>query len=89
MNNEAIFKTFQDTDRNKKITTEQLGERVYNDILDDTLSVEDLGNAIYNVFKNCSSMEQFIAANNMLIAVCGYSVDSIIGQITECKEECR
>lgn len=60
--------------------TTQLGDLFMSEVLNDDESNEAKGEAMFNAYFNVSE-EGKEAIDNMLIAVCGYSFDSLINKI--------
>lgn len=59
----------------------KLGEFFYDMIQSDDNEIYDMGKDIIHVIKTCKTKEEFNAANEMLKAVCGYGLSSIIDEI--------
>lgn len=66
--------------------SEKLGEVVYDEVFDGNPTTE-IGKYVLLTFKQCETERDFKIANNMLCAVCGWNLDSIIEKIKERDKE--
>lgn len=62
---------------------DKMGETVYDFIEEDDNSTYDMGKAIINVITDCETQQELDIADNMLTAICGYNLDSIMTKIEE------
>jgi len=59
----------------------KLGETFVDAYMEDSNSSYEISKSIIAVFDNCKTEREFEMADRMLIAVCGYSIESLIDQI--------
>lgn len=62
---------------------DKLGEVFWDAMTEDDNTTYDMAKGIVAVFANCSSKKEFEAADDMLAAVCGYNMESLIQIIKE------
>lgn len=65
----------------------KLGETFFDAVMEDDNTTYEMAKSIIATFSNCNSKKEFEAANSMLIAVCGYSFETLIGRIKERDEQ--
>lgn len=72
----------------EKITnfTDKLGENFFDAIMEDDNSTYDMGRGIVSAFSDCRTEREFEVANNMLMATCGYSFETLVERIEELDE---
>lgn len=66
---------------------DKIGEIVFDEINEDDNSTKDMGKYIMLAFKDCKTEDEFKSANQMLIAVCGWSFESLIEKIKKRDEK--
>lgn len=59
---------------------ENFGDIVYSAFMDSENSLEDISDDILAVFSSCKTENELKLADNMLIAITGYSLDSLLKQ---------
>ena len=60
---------------------EKLGETIYDCFEEDDNFTCEIGKSVLSVIENCKTKAEFDSANNMLMALCGYSFNSILNNI--------
>ncbi|RHO95784.1 hypothetical protein DW019_11060 [Clostridium sp. AF37-5] len=66
---------------------DKLGENFYDAIQEDDNLTIDMARGILHAFSDCKTEREFQVANNMLIGVCGYSIQTLIERIKELDED--
>lgn len=61
--------------------TEKLGEVLIEAIEEDDNYSYEMAKGVHTVLINCKTEEEFSVANNMLIAICGYSIETLMERI--------
>lgn len=61
----------------------KLGEVLYDAIQEDDNYACDMAEGVMNVINMCSTSEEFSIADAMLIAVCGYSIETLVEEIKD------
>ncbi len=61
----------------------KLGETFYDAVQEDDNFTYDMAKGIIKVFNHCDTKEKFEIADAMLIAVCGYSFETLLERIKE------
>lgn len=62
---------------------DKLGETVYDFISEEDNFTHEIGKYVLNVFCNCKTNEELEIADNMLIAICGYGIETVMDKIQE------
>lgn len=62
---------------------DKLGETFNDMYMEDDNSTYEVAKSIINVFDSCKTDRDFEMANRMLVAICGWSITSIINKIEE------
>lgn len=57
---------------------DKLAETVLDAIMEDDNSCYEIARGIWRTFENCQTDREFEIAEQMLIAICGYSLESLI-----------
>lgn len=77
---ENVKKELMDTEH----ICDKLGETIYDMIQGEDNSTYEMGKSVYDVFARlCTTEEQKIVANRMLIAICGWSIETVLKKIQE------
>ena len=63
--------------------TDKLGETFFDELMNDNNFSYEMAKSIIITFDQCSTEEEFQAANKMLIAICGYGIDTLIDKVVE------
>lgn len=66
---------------------EELGNALYDAFMEDDNYLYDIGRSILHVFDMCETEKDVEIADNMLIAVCGYSIETLMNRIEEGGDE--
>lgn len=66
---------------------DKLGEIIYEEIDSVGNSTTEMGKGLYNVITNCKTEEELKIANDMLIAICGWSISTIMENIEKLDAE--
>lgn len=61
----------------------KLGEVLYDAIQEDDNYTCDMAEGVINVINMCSTPEEFSIADAMLIAICGYSIETLVEEIKD------
>lgn len=61
----------------------KLGEVFYDAIQEDDNYTCDMAKGVINVINMCSTPEEFSIADTMLIAICGYSIETLVEEIKD------
>ena len=61
----------------------KLGEVIWDAILEEDNTNVEIAKSVLSVFDNCNSIEEIKIADRMLIAICGYSIKTLIEEIEE------
>ncbi|MEE1255970.1 MAG: hypothetical protein UHN47_05605 [Lachnospiraceae bacterium] len=61
--------------------TDKVGELIFEEINDVGNSTTEMGKGVYNVLSNCKTEEELKIANDMLIAICGWSISTILENV--------
>lgn len=69
--------------REIKNIVNKLGEIIYEEIDSMDNSVKDIGKYTLNVLLECKTEDELKIANNMLIAICGWSIETLLKKIKE------
>lgn len=79
MNRETLNSAYAEIDnfRNK------LGETFFDAVMEEDNFTYEMAKGIISTFSSCNSKKEFEAANNMLIAICGYSFETLVERIKE------
>lgn len=67
--------------------SDKLGEIVYDTFNEVDNFTSDVGKSIVSVFNGCETEREFKIANDMLIAICGWSLYSLIVKIKKRDED--
>ncbi|MBR2401258.1 MAG: hypothetical protein IKB01_00625 [Lachnospiraceae bacterium] len=62
---------------------DKLGEILVEELFKEDNTGYEMAKSIMSVFDSCDTKEKFKAADGMLIAICGWSIDSLIEQIKQ------
>ena len=62
---------------------DKLGETFFDAVMEDDNTTYEMAKGIISVFGDCNTETEFEVANNMLMAVCGYSFESLVEKIKE------
>lgn len=62
---------------------DKLGEMVLDAVMEDDNSCYEMAKGIFGTFENCQTDREFEIAEQMLIAICGYSLESLVEKIQE------
>lgn len=65
---------------------DKLGEIIYDKMFDENPTTE-IGKYVFLTLKECKTDRDFKIANDMLSAICGWNLDSLIEMIRERDEE--
>lgn len=65
----------------------KLGETIYDCIQEDNNFTSDMGKYALGVIMECATQRELDIANNMLIAITGYSIESILETIEKRERE--
>ena len=68
---------------NMEDVREKLGEQIYDCIQENDNFTCDIGKYVFNEIMECNTQRELDIVNNMLIAITGYSIKSIIAKIIE------
>ena len=60
-----------------------MGEVLYDAIQEDDNYTCDMAEGVINVINMCSTPEEFSIADAMLIAICGYSIETLVEEIKD------
>ena len=63
--------------------TEKFGETFFDAIMEDDNFTYEMSKSIISVFCSCKTERDFEVANNMLVACCGYSFETLAKRIQE------
>lgn len=67
---------------------DKLGETFFNAVMEDDNTTYEMAKGIISVFSSqCNTKKEFEVANSMLIAVCGYSFETLVDKIKERDEQ--
>ena len=61
----------------------KLGETFFDAVMEEDNFTYEMAKGIISTFSSCNSKKEFEAANNMLIAICGYSFETLVERIKE------
>lgn len=75
-------KIFEDAYNEINHFSEKIGEVVYDEVFDGNPTTE-IGKYVVLTFKECETERDFKIANDMLCAITGWNLDSIIERIKE------
>lgn len=90
MNKEVLNSAYAEIDNFR----DKLGEVFFDAVMEEDNSTYEMSKSIIATFSNCNSKKEFEAANSMLMAVCGYSFETLVQRIKErdrkgfCWESC-
>ncbi len=65
----------------------KLGQIFYDAVQEDDNFTSDMAKSILQVFYKCETEKDFEIADGMLIAICGYSFETLLQKIKEKDEE--
>ena len=60
---------------------DKLGEAFFDAIMEEDNTSYEMAKGIINVFSECNTQRDFELANHMLMAICGYSFESLTEKI--------
>lgn len=84
MNKETLNKAYAEIEHFR----DKLGENFYDAIQEDDNSTYEMAKGIISVFSSmCNSEKEFDIANAMLIAICGYSFETLVERIKKLDAE--
>lgn len=83
MNRETLNSAYAEIDNFR----DKLGETFFDAVMEEDNSTYEMAKGIISTISSCNSKKEFEAANNMLIAVCGYSFETLVGRIKERDEQ--
>ena len=66
---------------------DKLGEIVFDEINADDNFTCEIGKQIIFTFNQCKTEKEFQVANDMLIAICGWSFDTVVDKIKKLDAE--
>lgn len=67
---------------------DKLGETFFDAVMEDDNTTYEMAKGIISVFSSqCNTKKEFEVANSMLIAVCGYSFETLVARIKERDEQ--
>lgn len=85
MNKEILSSAYTDVDN----FIDKLGETFFDAVMEDDNTTYEMAKSIIVTFNKCNSKKEFEVANNMLIAVCGYSFETLVERIKEQEICCK
>ena len=59
----------------------KLGENFFDAVMEEDNSSYEMAKGIVSVFSNCTTKRDFEVADDMLMAICGYSFESLVERI--------
>lgn len=62
---------------------DKLGETFFDAVMEEDNSSYEMAKSIISTFDSCTTEKEFDVANQMLIAVCGYSFETLVERIKE------
>lgn len=62
---------------------DKLGETFFDAVMEEDNSTYEMSKSIISTFDSCKDDMEFKVADNMLIAICGYSLETLINRIKE------
>ena len=63
--------------------TDKIGEMFVDEYASEDAGASQIGRMIMRTFRECKTKGEFVAANNILIATCGWSIESLLEKIKE------
>ena len=66
---------------------DKLGEVLVDAFSEEDNSGYEMAKGVMSTLESCSTQKEFDAANNMLMAICGYSIESLVERIRERDEQ--
>lgn len=67
--------------------TDKLGENFFDAIMEEDNTTYEMAKSIINVFLECETERDFKIADDMLMAACGYSFQTLVERIEELDED--
>ena len=83
MNKETLNAAYADISNFR----DKLGETFFDAVMEDDNFTCEMARGIISTFSNCNSKKEFEVANNMLVAICGYSFETLVERIKERDEQ--
>lgn len=69
------------TDFLDDVDVDDLGCTIVDAFYEDDNFATDIGKSVYSIFKDCDTKEKFDTADQMLTAVCGYGIKSLLNRM--------
>lgn len=63
------------------VDVDDLGCAIVDAFYEDDNFATDIGKSVYSIFKDCDTKEKFDTADQMLTAVCGYGIKSLLNRM--------
>lgn len=62
---------------------EKLGEEIIEAVMEEDNFSYEISKSVISVFDSCTTNQEFEIADKMLIAICGYSINTLIENIKD------